>query len=130
MKPVISRCCFACGPDNPIGLKLDIEGDGKRVTTRFRPRREHEGWEGMLHGGIIATLLDELVAWICKKNGIDALTAKLEIRYRKPARIGEELLAYAELVEYRGRIVKAKARVVGTKEETVAEADALLLRGA
>lgn len=130
MKPVISSRCFACGRDNPIGLRLRIEGNEKRVTTKFRPAREHEGWEGILHGGIIATLLDEVVAWICVKNGIDALTAKLEIRFRRPARIEEELSVHAEIVESRGRAVKAKARVVSAKEEIIAEAEALLLRGA
>ncbi len=129
MKPVISSCCFACGRDNPIGLKLRIEGDGKKVMAKFRPGREHEGWEGILHGGIIATLLDEVLAWICKKNGIPALTAKLEIRFRKPARIGEELSAHAEIVESRGRAVKARACVVSAEEEIIAEAKALLLRG-
>jgi uncharacterized protein (TIGR00369 family) len=130
VKPVISSRCFACGRDNPIGLRLKIEGDKKRVTTKFRPGREHEGWEGVVHGGILATLLDEVVAWICVKNGIDALTGRLEIRFRKPAKVGEELSAHAEITDSKGRAVKAKAQVVSAEKEVVAEAEALLLRGA
>lgn len=128
MKPIISAHCFACGPQNPIGLKLKIEGDANGVSTRFLPTAEHEGWEGVVHGGIVATLLDEVIAWICVKNGIRAVTARLDLRFRAPARVGEELSAHAEIVETRGRATKCKAEVRSNEGEVIAEAQALLLR--
>ena len=128
MKPRISKLCFACGEKNRIGLKLRIEGNSSEVSTKFLPKAEHEGWEGILHGGIIATLLDEVLAWICVKNGIDALTAKISIRYRSPARIGEEISAHAKLLEIRGRSIKGRAEVRSTDGRIIAEAEAVLLR--
>jgi uncharacterized protein (TIGR00369 family) len=130
MNPVFSDSCFACGPHNSIGLKLRIEGDSKRVSARFLPRKEHEGWAGIVHGGIIATLLDEVLAWICKKNGLGALTARLSIRFRNPANIGEEISAHAEITEIKGRAIKGTARVQSCDGKIVAEAEALLLRAA
>lgn len=130
MNPVFSDSCFACGADNSIGLKLQIEGDSRRVSTRFLPKKEHEGWDGIVHGGIIATLLDEVLAWICKKNGLAALTARLSIRFRNPAKIGEEISAHAQITEIKGRAVKGKATVQSSDGKIVAEAEALLLRAA
>ncbi len=128
MNPVFSDFCFACGSKNPIGLKLKIEGNPNKVSARFVPRAEHEGWEGITHGGIIATLLDEVLAWICKKRGLNALTAKLSVRFKNPAKTGEEVSVYAEIIEVRGRRVKGKAEVRSQDGKIIAEADALLLR--
>lgn len=128
MKPEISDFCFACGIKNPIGLKLKIEGDSSRVSARFLPRAEHEGWKGIMHGGIIATLLDEVLAWICKKRDLNALTAKLNIKFRNPAKIGEPISAHAEITEVKGRIVKGRAEVRSHDGKVIAEAEALLLR--
>lgn len=128
MNPVLSDSCFACGVDNSIGLKLKIEGNRAKVSARFLPKKEHEGWSGIVHGGIIATLLDEVLAWICKKRGLNALTAKLNIRFRNPAKIGEVISAHAEITDVRGRIVKGSAEVKSCDGKIIAEAEALLLR--
>jgi len=128
MRPSISKFCFACGERNPIGLRLRIEGDTQRVSTHFRPRREHEGWEGVTHGGIIATLLDEVLAWICVKNGLNAVTARIDVKFRRPAKVGEEISAHAELTQVRGNHVKGRAEVRSRDGGLIAEADALLLR--
>ena len=128
MKPVISDRCFACGPKNPIGLKLKIEGDANRVSTTFLPTTEHEGWEGIVHGGIVATLLDEVIAWVCVKNGISAVTARLDLRFRTPAKVGEEISAHAEIIETKGRTTRCRAELRSNEGRVVAEAQALLLR--
>lgn len=128
MSPIISDFCFACGGKNRIGLKLKIEGDSSKVSTRFLPTREHEGWKGITHGGIIATLLDEVLAWICKKRGLNALTAKLNIKFRNLAKIGEVISAHAEITQVKGRTVKGRAEVRSYDGKIIAEAEALLLR--
>lgn len=77
--------CFACGKSNPIGLKLEFSlQDGKCVAQKKVPR-EYQGYDGIVHGGIITTMLDEAMAkYLIMSDGVRALTAKLEIRYRQP----------------------------------------------
>lgn len=87
-----SPLCFGCGKQNDAGLRLDFaQGEDGRLETRFTPREIHGGWEGVFHGGLMATLLDEAMLAYLYMNGIHAATASLEVRYRQPARIGEEL---------------------------------------
>ena len=66
MKPLPhTYSCFVCGESNAAGLKLRFETDGRIVRTRFHPRPEHAGFKGVVHGGIIATVLDEVMVWAC-----------------------------------------------------------------
>ena len=84
--------CFACGKENPIGLKLDFSMQhGKCVARKVVPR-EYQGYEGIVHGGILTTMLDEImVKYLILSGGEQAVTAKLEIRYRQPTPVGEML---------------------------------------
>lgn len=95
--------CFACGKANPIGLKLEfLEKDNTYITV-FTARQEHQGYDNIMHGGLVGTLLDEVMArYICDK-GINAVTARLEVRYRKPTPIGVELTISSRLIKSRGR---------------------------
>ncbi|HKI68805.1 MAG TPA: PaaI family thioesterase, partial [Verrucomicrobiae bacterium] len=94
-----TRSCFVCGESNPVGLKLRFHTDGRIVETRFTPRPEHVGFRQVVHGGIIATLLDEIMVWACavptKKF---AFCAELNVRFVHPIPPGEEVLAVGELV--------------------------------
>lgn len=77
--------CFACGDDNPVGLGLTFEARPPGAVARFRPRPEHRGAPGMLHGGVAATCLDETMAalgWLLDR--VHTVTATLELRYRRP----------------------------------------------
>ena len=89
-----SQMCFICGMQNPIGLKIFFyeQADGS-VRARFTPRAEHQGYPGVLHGGITTALLDETVgrAAMFVNNNQFMLTAKLELRFRKPVPIGQPL---------------------------------------
>ena len=60
-----TRSCFVCGESNPLGLQLRFHADGDEVRTRFVPRPEHIGFKGVVHGGLLATLLDEIMVWAC-----------------------------------------------------------------
>ena len=53
--------CFGCGEDNPSGLRLDLKLEGDQLTTEFIPEKRHEGWPGMVHGGVIAAVLYEVM---------------------------------------------------------------------
>jgi uncharacterized protein (TIGR00369 family) len=108
-----THSCFVCGESNPIGLKLRFETDGRVVQTRFVPRMEHVGFRQTVHGGLIATLLDEIMVWACAvQTKRFAFCAELNVRFQNPLRPGEQVLAMAELIENRrGRIFEAKGEL-------------------
>jgi uncharacterized protein (TIGR00369 family) len=108
-----SRACFGCGRENAAGLRLEFETlpDG-RLRTRFRPRDIHGGWEGVFHGGLMATLLDEAMMAYLYRNGIDAATAELTVRYREPVRIGEALTVHAWQAGGKGRLLEMEAEAL------------------
>ncbi len=84
--------CFACGEKNPLGLHLSFEysGDGETAWTHSRAKN-HEGWAGIVHGGITAVALDEVAAKLVHNLGIRAVTGSLDVRYIKPAMVGQQL---------------------------------------
>jgi len=108
-----THSCFACGESNPAGLKIRFETDGRIVQTHFRPRAEHIGFQETVHGGILATLLDEIMVWACAvQTKRFAYCAEINVRFVNPARPGQELIVLGELVENRrNRIFEAKGEV-------------------
>jgi len=119
-----THSCFVCGESNAIGLNLRFHTDGKVVETRFTPRAEHIGFKGVIHGGILSTLLDEIMVWACvvqtKRFGY---CAELNVRFIHPARPGEELIATAELtLNRRDKIYEAKAEMKNPAGQLVASA--------
>jgi uncharacterized protein (TIGR00369 family) len=101
--------CFCCGSKNPIGLKLQFETlpDG-RMRTTWTPKREHQGFKDIVHGGLVATLLDEVMIRLLYALGIRAVTAELNTRLLRPLRAGKRYRFEAWLVEDRGRVVTAR----------------------
>jgi len=114
MKPLpYTRSCFVCGESNSIGLRLKFETDGRIVRTRFVPRPEHVGFKQTIHGGLLATLLDEIMAWVCivrtKRFGY---CAELNVRFLQPARPGEVITATAQLDRnLRNKLFEAQAEL-------------------
>lgn len=105
--------CFGCGRLNIHGLQLELlpDPDGEGVVTRFIPTARTEGYTGMVHGGIITTVLDEVMAWSLYRQGIWAVTGQLTTRYRKPIVLGERTTARGELVRDRGRAVEMRGQI-------------------
>lgn len=117
------RHCFACGPENEEGMQLRFAyGDGTATAT-FVPQQRFAGWTTILHGGIIATLLDEAMAHAAYSAGIRAVTGKLEIRFRKPAPMGAPLVARGWLEGRRGRMLALQATVSAPDGTLYAEAN-------
>ena len=120
--------CFGCGPDNPMGLRLDgFERDGNTVRAGFVPRPEYRGFSDILHGGIVATALDEILAWTAiLVADTMVVTGKLELRYRQPAPADATYLLEGTLLESRGKrfVLHGDCRVGDT---VIAEADGLFL---
>jgi uncharacterized protein (TIGR00369 family) len=114
--------CFACGGTNPIGMHLAIElGEGTASTT-WLPGSNFEGWEQKVHGGLLATLLDEVMAWAPSSFDSWAVTAEISIRYRSPADPGEPLTARGWVTERRRRIYQVRGEVRGPGGRLIAEA--------
>ena len=108
-----THSCFVCGESNPAGLKLRFETDGRLVQTRFVPRAEHVGFRQTVHGGLTATLLDEIMVSACAvQTKRFAFCAELNVRFLDPVRPGEALVASGELVSNRhGRLFEARAEL-------------------
>jgi uncharacterized protein (TIGR00369 family) len=105
--------CFACGPRNPWGLKLRFERDGDTVVSHFEATEEYQGFPGYLHGGVITALLDEVMSRVSLVlENRWTMTAGVDVRFRKPVFIGQEVTAVAEHVETNRRVVKSKAKVL------------------
>lgn len=104
--------CFACGPGNDCGMKLCFEQVGDTVTATFTPDARHSGWTGVVHGGILATALDEAMAYVLYFMGLKALTARMEVRFRRPAAEGDTLTVEARKLSEARRIVDVEARLL------------------
>ena len=99
-----THSCFVCGESNPHGLKLRFHTDGRTVTTSFQPRPEHIGFKGVVHGGVTATVLDEIMVWACVvATQKFAFCAELNVRYLQPLLPGGEFGVTSELVAARRR---------------------------
>jgi uncharacterized protein (TIGR00369 family) len=105
--------CFVCGESNASGLKIRFESDGAVVRARFLPRPEHIGFKQTVHGGIIATLLDEIMVWACViQTKRFAYCAEMNVRYLNPVRPGEEVFATGELAaNRRNKLFEAKGEL-------------------
>lgn len=114
--------CFGCGAANPEGLRLrfDVDEGRRSAEATFTPRPEHQGYTGVTHGGIIATLLDEAMLKLCWELGIPAVTARLEVELKRPAPVGEELRVRGWIVDDKGKLVEAEAEITNFREEVVA----------
>jgi beta-phosphoglucomutase family hydrolase len=114
-----ARLCFACSPENPIGLKLKPVYDGEKVTAEFTAGKFHQGWNDVVHGGILYTLLDEVNAYAMLCHGIEfGVTAKSEIRFKQVAPINEPLQASAWVIKLTKRLMETKG-VLTLKDNTV-----------
>ena len=107
-----------------MGLKLRFETDGQIVQTRFRPREEHVGFRRTVHGGLVATVLDEIMVWVCAvQTRRFAFCAELNVRFLQSVRPDEEVIATGELAANRkNRVFEAKATLRSVAGQTLAEA--------
>ena len=124
--------CFACGKDNPIGLRIEFHYDGDVCRAEFTPNENHVGWEDTVHGGIIYSALDDVTANVLYRQGRKAHTARCEIRYREPLRVGETIRLKGWIEKERGRLIVLRGSAVRIADNTVVadcEASFMLDRG-
>ncbi|MDD2422354.1 MAG: PaaI family thioesterase [Heliobacteriaceae bacterium] len=97
--------CFCCGERNPIGLHLTFAWEDEEYVTYFTAKPEHQSYNGITHGGLVSTVLDEVMGRVLSQTGIFALTARMDLRLRLSVPIGER-------VRYAGRVVKRRGKVI------------------
>jgi acyl-coenzyme A thioesterase PaaI-like protein len=119
--------CFACGHKNESGLHLVFRRQGDRIMADFTPLEHQQGFPGVLHGGVIATLLDETMSRTGALRREWLVTARLDIRYRQPAPIGQPLRVWGEIARQRKGAVDAVGAVEFSDGALVAEARGLFL---
>ncbi len=103
--------CFGCGQDNPIGLKLSFQWDGKTARAEFSPTEFYQGWPGMVHGGIVICLLDEAMSYAVIFEGMHCVTAKIQVKLRRPASINEPLVITSSVTRKTRKLVETRAVV-------------------
>lgn len=110
--------CFGCGPNHPFGFHLKFELDGKAVVTRFVPGPQYQGPPGIMHGGLVMTLADEVGAWALlafkEKFGF---TASVQGKLRRPVRIGIDTEGRAWIIRESSRVVRVAVRISQGGEE-------------
>jgi len=103
--------CFVCGKENSFGLKITFFKDKNEVRTEFIPESRHQGFKGIVHGGILFSILDEIMgrtAVITK--GVMTLTVDINIKYRKKALVGEKIIFSAHMTKDLGRMIEAEGQ--------------------
>ena len=132
MKQPNSRDCFVCGVDNEHGLHLQFYETGPGVVEVIYTVPEHfQGYDGIVHGGIVATLVDEVLGRV--HMGSDPqeprfmVTAKLTIDYRKPVPTGEEIRIVGRAHRSKRRTATSTAKIYGPEGDVLVEAEALLV---
>jgi acyl-coenzyme A thioesterase PaaI-like protein len=109
---IAAHHCFACGELNEHGLRLPLHLSGGRCWTELSLGAEFEGWEGIVHGGILATILDEVMAWSLVAEDHWGVTARLTTDFRRPVRVGRSISAEGWLAASRRRVIDTEARIV------------------
>lgn len=118
--------CFVCGQNNPHGLRLSFEFDeasGEVVCRTVFPQH-FQGWKDVLHGGIVSTVLDEIMAKAVGHKGFKGVTAELNVRYKQPVKTGTEYVIRGRVNEIRKRLVFTEARILDSNQKPAATATA------
>ena len=116
--------CFGCAPDNPAGFHLEFFEDGDDIVTFWQPSAPYQGWEGIVHGGIQALLLDEICGWVVtRKLQTAGVTSRMETKYKRPVSTSDSMLTLrAHIVEQKRNIVLIEATLADSTGQVCTEA--------
>ena len=116
--------CFGCDPRSEQGLRMEFYEDGDRIVSRWKPRPEFQGWVDTLHGGIQATLADEISSWVVfRKFQTSGVTSRMEVRYLKPIHTSEDhITLQATVVRQRRNIVAIEVKIFNSQDQLCTEA--------
>jgi uncharacterized protein (TIGR00369 family) len=121
--------CFCCGKQNSRGLQLEFRYPQKgRAETECKIPAYFTGWRNITHGGFLAMLLDETMAHSCISEGLTGVTVDIQVRYLKPAEVGEWISVSGQVAEVKSRIIVTEASVRNQAGDTVAKSSARFLK--
>ena len=123
--------CFACGPDNPEGIRLRFKKESEdRISTRFEPSVHWTGWGDIMHGGFQSLLLDETMAWVAfgLKDVKAFVTKALKVQFLKPVKVGRPLTVYGIFQGDDGKTITATGEIRGPDGELLTSAEAEIVR--
>jgi uncharacterized protein (TIGR00369 family) len=128
----VSYNCFVCGVENEAGLRMNFfetDTDPVQVVTEYTVPTRYEGYPGVVHGGIVAAMLDEVTSRTIFRGDPPRLvvTAKLSIRYRKPVPIETPLRLTGRVVKDKGRVITVAGEIFGPGDVLLAEGEATLV---
>jgi len=124
--PIRPHHCFACGSLNVEGLGLALHAESDRCWTELVLPDRFEGWHGIAHGGIVCTILDEVMAWSLIAHDAWGLTARMTVEFKRPVPIGVPIRADGRLVERRRRLLVTSATLIDRETGSLlASADGL-----
>jgi acyl-coenzyme A thioesterase PaaI-like protein len=120
--------CFGCGEKNPDGLRMRFEKTGSESVCEFEVPARYQSWDGIVHGGLVALMLDEALGWAGWHSGHPGVTGKLEVRLRLPLEVGERVRVVGRVDRVRRSLVYSSAVITRLRDGArVAEATATLM---
>jgi acyl-coenzyme A thioesterase PaaI-like protein len=122
------RYCFGCGDLNPAGLKLEFRFEGNKAVADFLPQDKHQGYPGLMHGGVISAALDEAMGWAMYGLGVWAVTGKMEVKFRQPLPLRQKATVSGEVIRNRGRWLEVRGEIRSEEGRLMAESYGLFMR--
>ena len=113
--------CFACGKTNPIGLKLDFSYENDCVVSKININRNYQGWKGIVHGGIISTMLDEAMVKAASARNVRCITAEINVKFRSPLKVDEEYILIGKTNDRKRSILFSSAVIQEINGAVIAE---------
>jgi acyl-coenzyme A thioesterase PaaI-like protein len=122
--------CFVCGKENPQGLRIEFSYDETQdeMSAICRFPDYMQGYENIVHGGFVSMVLDEVMAKACLQNNTPAVTARIQVRFRKPVYVNEEVIVRGKILSMKGKTIHLMSRCLDTKGEEKASAEAVFIR--
>ena len=111
--------CFACGTLNVHGLGLELHASDDRCWTELILPERFQGWEGIAHGGIVSTILDEVMAWALVDHDMWGVTARMTVEFKRPVPIGRLIRGEGRVARVRRRLVDAEGVILDPADGTI-----------
>lgn len=120
--------CFACGKENPAGLHLSFDYKDEEAVASFLSKKEHQGWNDIIHGGILTTLIDEAMAKVLMFQDIFAVTSNLEVRFLRPVHVGENVIVSGQVKKIDGRRIYLSAKILNNQGKIAVSGKAVYVK--
>ena len=119
--------CYVCDLDNPLGLRVAFRLEDGKAVGQFIPRPEHQSFDDITHGGVLSALLDAVMNRVLLFHSITAKTARLKVRFKKEAKIGESLIIIGETTRVKKKYAFTRGEVRDSKNNIIAQGEAIFI---